>query len=152
MAEDWAKTIAKKVEARLSEEAERAATRKQRYDQGIERFRKQVIDLVDAVNGNIEGEVHRIQKTVLENGVILSAAYKRIVTVEDLGATEGVPASVGKIVVQREDRRAADPAEPEEFFVTSSGTQITFYKRPPGGPLKIVSDLDFKQLIEYFAS
>src|SRR5262245_11222375 len=152
MADDWAKTIAKKVEARLAEEAEKAATRKQRYDQGVERFRKQVLDLVDAVNGNIEGEAGRIQKIVLDNGVILSAAYKRIVTVEEIGATDGVPASVGKIAVNREDRRASEPPEPEEFFVTSSGTQITFYKRAQGAQLKIVSDVDFKQLIEYFAS
>jgi hypothetical protein len=152
MADDWAKTVAKKVEARLSEEAEKAATRKQRFDQGIERFRKQVLDLVDAINGNIESEAGRIQKIVLDNGVILSAAYKRIVTVEELGATDGVPASVGKIGVTREDRRASEPPEPEEFFVTSSGTQITFYKRTQGGQLKIVSDLDFKQVIEYFAS
>jgi hypothetical protein len=152
MADDWAKTIAKKVEARLSEEAERTTTRRQRHEQGVERFRKQVLELVDAVNGNIEGDANRIQKIVLDNGMLLSAAYKRIVTVEELGATEGVPASVGKIVLHREDRRAAEPAEPEEFFVTSSATQITFYKRPAGGQLKIVSDLDFKQIIEYFAS
>jgi hypothetical protein len=152
MADDWAKTIAKKVEVRVSEEAERTATRRQRHEQGVERFRKQVLDLVDAVNGNIEGEVNRIQKIVLDNGMLLSAAYKRIVTVEELGATEGVPASVGKIVVHREDRRATEPVEPEEFFVTSSATQITFYKRPVGGQLKIVSDLDFKQIIEYFAT
>jgi hypothetical protein len=152
MAEDWAKTIAKKVAGRLGEEAERTATRKQRFDQGVERFRKQVLDLVDAVNGNIETEAGRIQRIVLDNGMILAAAYKRIVTVEEIGATEGVPASVGKIVVNREDRRASEPQELEEFFVTSSGTQITFYKRPQGGQLKIVSDLDFKQVIEYFAS
>jgi hypothetical protein len=152
MAEDWAKTIAKKVEGRLAEEAERAATRKQRYDQGVEKFRKTVLDLVDTVNGNIEAEAGRIQKIVLDNGVILAAAYKRIVTVEEIGATEGVPASVGKVAVLREDRRAAEPPEPDEFFLTSSGTQITFYKRAQGGQLKIVSDLDFKQLIEYFGS
>jgi hypothetical protein len=152
MADDWAKTIAKKVEARIGEEAERTATRKQRYEQGIERFRKQVLELVDAVNGNIAGEGSRIQKIVLDNGMILSAAYKRIVTTEEIGATEGVPASVGKIVVNREDRKASEPQEMEEFFVTSSGTQITFYKRTQGGQLKIVSDLDFKQVVEYFAS
>jgi hypothetical protein len=152
MADDWAKTIAKKVEGRLAEEAERIATRKQRYDQGVEKFRKTVLDLVDAVNGNIAAEAGRIQKIVLDNGVILAAAYKRIVTVEELGATEGVPASVGKVVVLREDRHASEPLEPDEFFLTSSATQITFYKRSQGGQLKIVSDVDFKQLVEFFAS
>ena len=43
------------------------------------------------------------------------------------------------------------PAEPEELYITSSGTRITFYKRP-SGQLKIMSDPDFKQIIEYFAS
>jgi hypothetical protein len=151
MAEDWAQTVAKKVEVRVSEEAERAVTRKQRFDQGVERFRKQVLDLVDAVNGNIKDESHRIQRIVLENGVILSAAYKRVVTVEEIGATEGVPASVGRILIHREDRRAGDPAEPEDLYITSSGTQTTFYKRP-AGQLKIMGDPDFKQIIEYFAS
>src|SRR5688572_8704352 len=106
MAEDWAQTVAKKVEVRVSEEAERSATRKQRFEQGVERFRKQVLDLVDAVNGNIKDEAHRIQRIVLENGVILSAAYKRVVTMEEIGAAEGVPASVGRILLHREDRRA----------------------------------------------
>lgn len=152
MADDWAKATAKKVEARIAEEAERTANRKQRHEQGVERFRKQVIELVDAVNGNIESEAHRIHKIVLDNGMILSAAYKRIVTTEEQGATEGVPASVGKIVLNREDRRAAEPLEMEEFFVTASATQITFYKRPAGGQLKIVSELDFKQIIEFFAT
>lgn len=151
MAEDWAKTIAKKVESRVAEEAERIETRRRRFEEGVERFRKQVLDLVGAVNANIETEAHRIQVIVLDSGVILAAAYKRIVTVEESGPTEGVPASVGKIVVSREDRKAAGPVEPEELFITSSGTQTTFYRRP-GGQLKIMGDPDFKQLVEYFAS
>jgi hypothetical protein len=73
------------------------------------------------------------------------------VTVEEMGVIEGIPASVGKILVQREDRRAGDPAEPEDLFITSSGTQTTFYKRPEA-QLKIVGDADFKQIVEYFAS
>ncbi|MBI4011040.1 MAG: hypothetical protein HY359_01925 [Candidatus Rokubacteria bacterium] len=151
MAEDWAKTIAKKVEARVAEEAERVVTRRKRYEEGVERFRKLILDLVAAVNANIEAQASRIQVIVLDSGIILAAAYKRIVTVEELGAVEGVPASVGKIVVSREDRKAAATPEPEDLFITSSGTQTTFYRRP-GGQLKIMADPDFKQIIEYFAS
>ena len=151
MAEDWAKTIAKKVEARVAEEAERVVTRRKRYEEGVERFRKLILDLVAAVNANIESEANRIQVIILDSGIILAAAYKRIVTVEELGPTEGVPASVGKIGVSREDRKAAATPEPEDLFITSSGTQTTFYRRP-GGQLKIMADPDFKQIIEYFAS
>jgi hypothetical protein len=74
-----------------------------------------------------------------------------MVTVEEIGAIDGVPASVGKIVLDREDRKAAAAPEPEEIFITSSGTQTTFYKRP-GGQLKIMGEPDFKQMIEFFAS
>jgi hypothetical protein len=151
MAEDWAKTIAKKVESRVAEEAERITTRRKRYDEGVERFRKQMLDLVGAVNANIEAEGHRIQVIVLDNGLVLAAAYKRMVTQEEIGATDGVPASVGKILVTREDRKAAVPPEPEDLYITSSGTQTTFYRRP-GGQLKIMGEPDFKQLVEYFAS
>ncbi len=151
MAEDWAKTVAKKVEGRVAEEAERIATRRKRFEEGVERFRRQLLDLVDAVNANIESDAHRIQKIVLDNGVILSAAYKRLVTVEELGAAEGVPASVGRILLHREDRKAPAPPEPEELFITSTGTQTTFYRRP-AGQLKIMGEPDFKTLVEYFAS
>jgi hypothetical protein len=151
MAEDWAKTVAKKVESRIGEEAERLTVRRKRYEEGVERFRRQILDLVSAVNGNIESEGSRIQVIVLEDGLILAAAYKRLMTVEQIGATEGVPASVGKVVLVREDRRAAVPAEPEDLFITSSGTQTTFYRRP-GGQLKIMGEPDFKQIIEYFTS
>jgi|RhiMetdeSRZDD1v2_1073273.scaffolds.fasta_scaffold410799_3 hypothetical protein len=149
--EDWAKTTAKKVEGRVAEEAERIVTRRKRYDEGVERFRKQLLDLVDAVNTNIGSEAHRIQKIVIDNGVILAAAYKRIVTAEEIGAFEGVPASVGRITLHREDRKASAPPEPEEVYITSSGTQTTFYRRP-GGQLKIMGDPDFKQFVEYFGS
>ncbi len=151
MAEDWAKTVAKKVEGRVAEEAERITTRRKRFEDGVERFRKQMLDLVGAVNANIAVEAHRIQVIVVDNGLILAAAYKRLVTVEEIGAMEGVPASVGKIVLHREDRKAAAALEPEEVFITSSGTQTTFYRRP-GGQLKIMGDPDFKQFVEYFAS
>jgi hypothetical protein len=151
MAEEWAKVVAKKVEARVTEEAERIVTRRKRYDEGIERFRKQLLDLVGTVNANIGTEAHRIQVIVLDNGLLLAAAYKRLVTIEELGATEGVPASVGKIVLEREDRKAASPPEPEEIFITSSGAQTTFYKRL-AGQLKIMGEPDFKQMVEYFAS
>jgi hypothetical protein len=151
MAEDWAKTIAKKVESRVAEEAERIATRRKRFEEGVERFRKQVLDLVAAVNANIEAEAHRIQVIVLDNGVVLAAAYKRTVTMEEIGPTDGVPASVGRITVTREDRKAAAPPDPEDLYITSSGAQTTFYRRP-GGQLKIMGDPDFKQLVEYFAS
>jgi hypothetical protein len=151
MAEEWSKVVAKKVEARLAEEAERIVTRRKRYDEGVERFRKQLLDLVGQVNANIETEAHRIQVIVLDNGLLLAAAYKRLVTSEEIGATDGVPASVGKIVLEREDRKAAAAPEPEEIYITSSGTQTTFYKRP-AGQLKIMGDPDFKQMVEFFAS
>jgi hypothetical protein len=151
MAEEWSKVVAKKVDARLAEEAERIVTRRKRYDEGVERFRKQLLDLVGQVNANIETEAHRIQVIVLDNGLLLAAAYKRLVTSEEIGATDGVPASVGKIVLEREDRKAAAAPEPEEIYITSSGTQTTFYKRP-AGQLKIMGDPDFKQMVEFFAS
>lgn len=150
-AEDWAKTIARKVEGRVAEEVDRIATRRKRFDEGVERFRKQVLDLVDSVNTNIGSEANRIQKIVIDNGIILTAGYKRIVSEEEVGATEGVPASVGKITLHREDRKATASPEPEELYITSSGTQTTFYRRP-GGQLKIMGDADFKQIVEYFAS
>ena len=150
MAEDWAKIVAKKVEGRVAEEAERIATRRKRFEEGVERFRKQLLDLVGTINGNIAAEASRIQVIALDNGLILAAAYKRIVTVEEVGATEGVPASVGKIVLDREDRKAAAAPEAEEIFITSSGTQTTFYRRP-AGQLKIMGEPDFKQIVEYFA-
>lgn len=151
MADDWAKATAKKVESRLAEEAERAATLRKRFDEGVERFRKQTLDLVTAINANIASEGGRIQAITLDDGIILSAAYKRIVTVERMGRVEDVPASVGRIGVMREDRKAAAPPEPEELYVTSSGTQTTFYRRT-GGQLKIFGEAEFKQLVEYFAS
>ena len=150
-AEDWAKTTAKKVEGRVAEEAERITTRRKRFDEGIERFRKQLLDLVDAVNANIGSEAHRIQRVMIDNGIILTAAYKRVVTEEEIGAFEGVPASVGRITVHREDRKASAPPEPEEVYITSSGTQTTFYRRP-AGQLKIMGDTEFKQFVEYFGS
>jgi hypothetical protein len=151
MAEEWSKVVARKVEGRVAEEAERIATRRKRFEEGVERFRKQLLDLVGVVNAHIATEANRIQVIALDNGLLLAAAYRRIVTTEEIGAVEGVPASVGKIVLEREDRKAAATPEPEEIFVTSSGTQTTFYKRP-GGQLKIVGELDFKQMIEYFGS
>ena len=151
MAEDWAKIVARKVEGRVTEEAERIATRRKRFEEGVERFRKQLLDLVGTVNGNIAAEASRIQVIALDNGLILAAAYKRIVTLEEVGPTEGVPASVGKIVLDREDRKATAAAEAEEVYITSSGTQTTFYRRP-GGQLKIMGEPDFKQIVEYFAS
>ncbi|HEV8306959.1 MAG TPA: hypothetical protein VGW35_04780 [Methylomirabilota bacterium] len=152
MAEDWAKTVAKKVEGRVAEEAERLATQRKRFEDGVERFRKQLLDLVAAVNANIASETHRIQVIVLDNGIILAAAYKRVMTTEEIGATEGIPASVGKVTVARENRKAlAAPAEPEEIYITTTGTQSTFYRRP-AGQLKIMGDGEFRQLIEYFAN
>jgi hypothetical protein len=151
MAEDWAKTVAKKVESRVAEEAERIVTRRKRFEEGVERFRKLILELVGAVNANIATEAHRIQVIVLDNGFILSAAYKRLVTAEEMGAMDGVPASVGKIGIHREDRKAAVPPEAEEIYITSSGTQTTFYRRP-GGQLKIMADPEFKQIVEFFAS
>jgi hypothetical protein len=151
MAEEWSKVVAKKVESRVAEEAERIVVRRKRYDEGVERFRKQLLDLVGTVNANIPNEAHRIQVIILDNGLLLAAAYKRMVTIEEIGAFEGVPASVGKIILEREDRKAAATPEPEEIYITSSGTQTTFYKRP-GGQLKIMGDPDFKQMVEYFGS
>lgn len=150
MAEDWAKTVAKKVELRIAEEAERVTTQRKRFEEGVERFRKQVLDLVVAVNGNIATEQSRIQTIILDNGIILAAAYKRIVTEEVIGATPGVPASVGKVAVHYENRKAAAP-ELKELFITSSGAQTTFYHFI-GKDLKITTDADLKALVEYFAS
>jgi hypothetical protein len=151
MADDWAKATAKKVETRVAEEAERAATQRKRFDEGIERFRKLILDLVTAINGNIATEANRIQTIVLDDGVILAAAYKRVVTTERMGRVDDVPASVGRIVLHREDRKAAAPAEPEELYITSTATQTTFYRRV-GPQLKIVGDAEFKQIVEYFGS
>jgi hypothetical protein len=151
MADEWSKVVAKKVEGRVAEEAERIAIRRKRFEEGVERFRKQLLDLVGQVNANIATEANRIQVIVLDNGLLLAAAYKRIVTTEEMGPTEGVPASVGKIVLEREDRKASAQPEPEEIYVTSSGAQTTFYKRSVG-QLKIMGEPDFKQLVEYFGS
>ena len=151
MAEEWSKVVARKVEGRVAEEAERIATRRKRFEEGVERFRKQLLDLVGVVNAHIATEANRIQVIVLDNGLLLAAAYKRIVTTEEMGPTEGVPASVGKIVLEREDRKASAQPEPEEIYVTSSGAQTTFYKRSVG-QLKIMGEPDFKQLVEYFGS
>ncbi len=151
MAEEWAKTVARKVEGRIAEEAERAATQRKRFEEGVERFRQQILDLVAAVNAHIEAEASRIQVIVVEDGLSLAAGYKRVVTLERLGAEPGVPACVGKIVVQREDRKAPTPAEPEEIYITAVGTQTAFYRRA-GKDLKQVLDADFRQLVEYFAT
>jgi hypothetical protein len=151
MAEDWAKTIAKKVEGRIAEEADKAATLRKRYEEGVQRFRKQILDLVASVNANIATEPNRIQTIVLDDGMILAAAFKRLVTVEEMGLTPGVPACVGKVVVNRENRKAATPAEPEEIYLTSAGTQTAYYHYI-GKDLKIMADAEFRQIIEYFAS
>ena len=151
MAEDWATTIAKKVEGRITEEADRAATRRKRYEDGIERFRKQVMDLVAAVNAKIAVEGNRIHTIVLDNGFILSAGYKRIVTTEEYGVVLEVPASVGKVQVQREDRKALTPPEPQEVYVTQAGSQVAFYHRI-GKDLKQFLEPEFKQLVEYFGT
>ena len=151
MADDWVKVTAKKVEARIAEEAERAATQRRRFDESTERFRKQILDLVTAINGSIATEANRIQTIVLDDGIILAAAYKRIVTVEKIGRIDEVPASVGRVVLNREDRKALTPHEPEEVFITVSATQTTFYRRVSGA-LKIFGEAEFKQLIEYFGS
>lgn len=150
MAEDWAKTVAKKVELRIAEEAERVATQRKRFEEGVERFRKQILDLVAAVNGNVATEQSRIQTIVLDNGLILAAAYKRIVTEETIGANPKVPASAGKVAIHYENRKGAAP-EPKEFFITSSGTQTTFYHLI-GEQLKIIGEADLKVLVEFFAS
>jgi hypothetical protein len=151
MAEDWAKAIAKKVEGRITEEAERAASRRKRYEEGVERFRKQLLDLVSAVNAHIEIDASRVHTVVLENGIILTAGYKRVVTVEEPGVLPDVPASVGKVTLQREDRRAATPPEPQEIYVTSAGTQTAFYHRL-GKDIKQFLEPEFKQVVEFFAS
>lgn len=151
MAEDWVTATAKKVEGRIAEEAERIAIRQKRFDEGVEKFRKTVLDLVGQVNAKIASEPNRIQTVVLHNGVILTAAYKRIVTQEVLGAVEGVPASVGKVVLLSEDRKAATPPEPDEVFITQAGTQTAFYHYV-GKDLKQFLDPEFKKTIEYFAS
>lgn len=151
MAEDWATTTAKKVETRIAEEAERIATRQKRFDEGVEKFRKTILDLVGQVNAKIASEPNRIQTVTLHNGMIFTAAYKRIVTQEVLGAIEGVPASVGKVVLHTEDRKAATPPEVGEVFITQAGTQTAFYHFV-GKDMKQFLDADFKKTIEYFAS
>jgi hypothetical protein len=151
MPEDWAQATAKKVESRLSEEAERVALQRKRFDEGVQRFRKQLLDLVGSVNAHIDSEAGRLHVIVLDNGTILSAAYKRIVTVEELGAVAGVPACVGRIVVEHENRRGPVP-EAVEIYVTAAGTQTAFYQRVGGKDLKPLVEADFKRLIEYFAS
>jgi hypothetical protein len=151
MAEDWAKTTARKVEGRIAEEAERAATRRKRYEDGVERFRKQLLDLVASVNANIAEEAHRVHVVVLDNGIILTAAYKRIVTVEEPGVIADLPAAVGKVTLHREDRRAATQPDPQEVYITQAGTQTAFYHRL-GKDLKQFLDAEFKQIVEYFAT
>jgi hypothetical protein len=151
MAEDWAKTIAKKVEGRITEEAERASTLQRRFVEGVERFRKIVLDLVTSVNTNIPVETSRIQIIILDNGLILAAAYKRIVTEEKMERVEGVPACVGKVTLHREDRKAAVPPDTLEVYLTSAGTQTAYYHRI-GKDVKIFTDPEFKQIVEYFAS
>ncbi len=151
MAEDWVTATAKKVEGRIAEEAERIATRQKRFDEGVEKFRKTVLDLVGQINAKITTEPNRIQTVVLHNGFILTAAYKRLVTEEVLGAIEGIPASVGKVVLHWEDRKAATPAERGEVFITQAGTQTAFYQYV-GKDLKQFLDPEFKKTIEYFAS
>ena len=152
MPEDWAQATAKKVEVRIAEEAERAATLQKRYEDGVQRFRKLLLDLIAAVNTHIENEASRIHVIVLHNGVILAAAYKRIVTVEEAGAwpEEKVPACVGRILVERENRKAGQAGEPDKIFVTAAGTQTAFYQRIAQGTLKQLTDADLKGLVEYF--
>ena len=155
MPEDWAQTTAKKVEGRITEEADRAATHRKRFEEGVQRFRKLVLDLVAAVNAHIQAEQHRIHTVVLDNGLILTAAFKRIATVEEPGAfpEERVPACVGRILIEKENRREAGPAEPEKMFITAAGTQTAFYRRVGSGQdIKPAAEVDFKQLIEYFAA
>jgi hypothetical protein len=151
MAEDWATTVAKKIESRIADEADRTTVRRKRYEEGVEKFRKQVLDLVAAVNGKIGVEAGRIHIILLDNGFILSAAYKRIVTTEEPGVFPDIPASVGKILLQREDRKALALSEPTEVYVTQAGTQTAFYHRT-GGALKQFLDPEFKQVVEYFAT
>jgi hypothetical protein len=154
MAEDWAQSTAKKIEGRIAEEAERAATLQKRYEEGIQRFRKQLLDLVMAVNAHIATDANRIHTIVLHNGIILSAAYKRIVTVEEAGAwpEEKVPACVGRVLVERENRKAPGASDPDRIFVTAAGTQTAFYQRTGQGALKQLTDADVRALIEYFTS
>jgi hypothetical protein len=155
MPEDWAQVTAKKVESRISEEADRAATHRKRFDEGIQRFRKLLLDLVAAVNAHIATESHRIHTVILDNGIILTAAYKRLVTVEEPGAfpDERVPACVGRILLERENRKASATVEPDKLFVTAAGSQTAFYRRVGSAQdIKPVADADFKLIIEYFAS
>jgi hypothetical protein len=153
MAEDWAQATAKKVEGRLAEEAERAATQRKRFEEGVQRLRKQLLDLVAAVNQHIEHEQSRIHTIVLDNGLILVAAYKRIVTTEEAGVRDNVPACVGWVRVERESRKASAPVEPEEIFITAAGTQTAFYRRSLRDQRLVqFVDADFRQLVEYFAS
>ena len=151
MTEEWAKTVAQKIENRPVEEAERAGTLRKRFEEGVERFRRQVLDLVAGVNEKIATEASRIQVIVLDDGIVLAAAYKRIVTMEEMGVVPGVPACVGKIVLHVEDRRATAGPEPREMFVTSAGTQTTFYHYV-GKDLKICGEADFKHIVEHFAT
>jgi len=154
MPEDWAQTTGKKIEGRIAEEIERAATLQKRYEEGIQRFRKQLLDLVASVNAHIGTEANRVHVIVLHNSLILSAAYKRIVTVEEAGQwpEEKVPACVGRILIERENRRAPAPVEADRIFVTAAGTQTAFYLRTAQGALKQLADADFKGLVEYFAT
>jgi hypothetical protein len=154
MPEDWAQTTAKKIEGRIAEEAERAATLQKRYEEGVQRFRKQLLDLVASVNAHIGTEANRVHVIVLHNGVSLSAAYKRIVTVEEAGQwpDEKVPACVGRILIERENRKAMGPSEPDRIFITAAGTQTAFYQRTAQGPLKQLTDADLKGLVEYFTA
>jgi len=151
MAEDWAKTVAKKVEGRIAEEAERMATRRKRYDDGIERFRKQLLDLVTSVNTNIGTEANRIHAIVVDNGIILVAGYKQVLTVEEPGVVTDIPGSVGKVGVQREDRKATTQPEPQEVYITQAGTQTATYYRV-GKDLKQFLEPEFKQIIEFFTT
>jgi len=152
MAQDWAEVTAKKVAGRIAEEAERATTLQKRYGDGVERFRRQVLDLVVAVNAHIETEMNHIHVITLDNGIILAAAYKRIVTTEEMGREEGVPACVGSVRIQREDRKATAALEPARVFLTSAGVQTAFYHRNKDLKMMIFAEAEFKQLIEYFAS
>lgn len=151
MAEDWAKTVAKRVDGRVADEAEKAATLRKRFDEGVARFRKQVLDLAEAVNANIETGTNRVQVIVVEDGISLAAGYRRIVTLEELGVVSGIPACVGKVTLQLENRKGATEPESREIFITSAGVQTTFYHYV-GKDLKIMGEADFKRLVEYFAS
>lgn len=153
MAEDWAQAVARKVESRLAEEAERAAAQRRRYEDGVQRFRRQLLELVEAVNRHIEAPEHRIHTIVLDNGLILSAAYKRIVTVEEPGVRENVPACVGVVRVERENRRTPGAVETEEIYITAAGTQTAFYRRSAREQKLVqVTETDFRHLVEYFAT